>query len=189
MRRLAISLSVAALAVLAVAATVSAASPSPTPVPDQVRTRDTIPVLFGLTQTEIMALRQSGLTLAQIAAKQDIAEQTVIDALLARWASRIDAREAFGAITAIEAAQLKEQLALRAKAMVNQAALGGMQGAAVGAGRDAAGNGTQAGNGAGTGAGGGYMGGRGTGGNGAGGNAGAGNGTCNGTGAGAPANP
>lgn len=187
MRRFAISLSVAALAVLTVVATVAAASPSPAPAQDQVRTRDTIPVLFGLTQAEIMELRQSGMTLAQIAARQDVGEQTVIDALVGRWAARIEAREAFGAIGAVEALQLKEQLALRAKAMVNQATPGGMQGAAVGAGRGTAGDGTRAANGTGTG--GGYMGGRGAGGNGAGGNAGAGNGTCDGTGSARPVNP
>jgi len=178
MRRLAISLSVAALAILAVAATVSAATPSPTPVQDQIRTRDTMPVLFGLTQAEIMELRQSGLTLAQIAARQDVSEQSVIDALVARWALRIDNRLSYGAIDAVEAARLKEQLALQAKAMVNQTTLGGMRGAAVGGGRGMAGTGTQAGTGAG------YMGGRG-----AGGNAGAGNGVCNGTGAVVPTNP
>jgi DNA gyrase/topoisomerase IV subunit A len=58
----------------------------------------------------------------------------VIDALVARWTTRIDARVANGALTDAVAAELKTQLAVKAKAMVNQAAPGGMRGAAVGAG-------------------------------------------------------
>ncbi len=46
-----------------------------------------------------------------------------------------------GALTADQAAELKAQLAVKAKAMVNQAAPGGMRGAAVGAGPGAIGRG------------------------------------------------
>ena len=134
MRRIAISLSIAALAILTVVAAVSAASPAPTPAQDQVRTRDTLPVLLGLTQAEIMELRHDGLTLAQIAERQKVDPQKLIDAIAAQWTARIDARVANGGRTAAEATTLKSQVALRARAMVYQAPTGGMRGAAVGAG-------------------------------------------------------
>jgi hypothetical protein len=134
MKRILLSLTVAMIAILAVVATVAAASPAPTAAPDQVRARTTIPRILGLTQAQVMDLRQDGLTLAQIAERQDVDAQRLIDALVAQWGARIDARVANGALTTAEAATLKAQLATRAKAMVNQAEPGGMGGAAVGAG-------------------------------------------------------
>ena len=173
MKRLTIALTIAAFAILAVVATVAAAGPTLTPAPatDQVRTRDTMPAVLGLSQAEIMALRHDGLTLAQIAERQQVDPQVLVDGLVAQWSERIQARVAVGALTADEATALKTQLALKAKAMVNQATTGGMRGAAVGAGPNV--NGT-AGQGAGRGAGNG--GGMGTDG------AGGGTGTCDGTG-------
>ena len=134
MKRLSLALVGAALAIFAVAATASAAGPSPSPAGDQVRSRDIIPALLGLSQAELMDLRQDGLTLAQIAERQNVVPQKLIDALVQRWTLRIDARAQNGALTTDAAAALKEQVALRATAMVNQAPVGGMQGAAVGAG-------------------------------------------------------
>jgi len=174
MRRIAISLSIAALAILTVVAAVSAASPAPTPAQDQVRTRDTLPVLLGLTQAEIMELRHDGLTLAQIAERQKVDPQKLIDALVAQWSARIDVRLAAGALTADQAVALKANLAVQAKGMVNQETLGGMRGAAVGAGRGMGG-----GRGMGAGIGGGRMGGM----------HGAGDGTCPGIGPQATATP
>jgi hypothetical protein len=178
MKRLSLSLAIAGLAVLALVAAAAAASPSPsvTGDQDQVRDRSTIPTILGLTQAEIRELRQDGLTLAQIAERQDVDPQKLIDALTARWSARIDARVENGALTAAEAATLKTQLAVRAKAMVYQAVPGGMGGAAVGAGRGAM---DGAGMGHGANAGGGMGPGAGYGGNG---NAGNGSGTCDGTG-------
>ncbi len=144
MKRLSLALTGAALAILAVAATASAAGPTPSPAGDQLRTRDTIPTVLGLSQAEVMSLRQDGLTLAQIAERQKVAPQTLIDALVGQWSLRIDARVQNGALTTDAAVALKEQLTLRATAMVNQAPLGGMRGAAVGAG-PANGNGYGAG--------------------------------------------
>jgi hypothetical protein len=161
MRRLAISLSVAAFAILALVATVAAAGPTPSPV----QARDTIPTILGLSQAAVMDLRHDGLSLAQIATRQKVDPQKLIDALVAQWSSRIDARVANGGLTTTQAATLRVQLAVQAKATVDQAAPGGMRGAAVGAGPGAMG---VAGMGRGLG-----MGGRG---------AGAGNGLCDGTG-------
>jgi hypothetical protein len=138
MKRIGLSLAVAGLAILALAASVSAAGPR-TQAGDQVQARGTLAAILGLTQAEVMELRQDGLTLAQIADKQNIDPQRLIDALVAQWSSRIDARVANGALTDAEAAELRTQLAVKAKAMVNQAAPGGMRGSAVGAGPGAAG--------------------------------------------------
>ncbi len=90
--------------------------------------------ILGLSNAEIMGLRQQGLSLAQIAERQKVDPQRLIDALVAQWSARIDARLAAGAITADQAKTLKANLTVQAKAMVNQTALGGMRGAAVGAG-------------------------------------------------------
>ncbi|OGO54826.1 MAG: hypothetical protein A2V85_16740 [Chloroflexi bacterium RBG_16_72_14] len=138
MKRIGLSLAVAALAILALAATVSAAGPR-TQAGDQVQARGTLAAILGLTQAEVMELRQDGLTLAQIANKQGVDVQELIDALVARWTVRIDARVANGALTDAEAAELRAQLAVKAKAMVNQVEPGGMRGSAVGAGPGAMG--------------------------------------------------
>ena len=158
MRRLTLFLATGALVVLALAATAYAADPTPTPARDQVRARDTVATILGLTQAQVQDLRQDGLTLAQIAERQKVDPQKLIDALAAQWSVRIDARVANGGLTAAEATTLKTQLALRAKAMVYQAPTGGMRGMAVGAGPDAMGGrgmgqGPGQGNGAGSGTG------------------------------------
>ncbi len=128
-----------------------------------VQAMDAVADLLGLTRAQVQEQRQDGQSLAQIAAARNVDVQKLIDALTAQWRERIDTRVQNGALTAAEATQLKSQLELRAKAMVEQAAPGGMRGAAVGAG-PAAGNG--AGPGAGTGTG----------------QRGSGTGTCDGTG-------
>jgi len=141
MKRLTISVTVAAFVVLALVTTVAAASPAPSMAParDHIRAHDTIATILGLTQAQIQDLRQDGLTLAQIADRQKVDPQKLIDALAAQGSVRVDARVANGGLTAAEAATLKTQLALRAKAMVYQAPTGGMRGMAVGAGPDAMG--------------------------------------------------
>jgi hypothetical protein len=148
MKRLAIPLAGAGLILLLAAGAVAAATPPPTapvtivPVattapavtPAPVQAPVTIAAILGLTDAQVMALRQQGLSLAQIAERQKVDPQRLIDALVAQWSARIDARLAVGAITADEAKTLKANVAVQAKAMVNQTALGGMRGAAVGAG-------------------------------------------------------
>jgi hypothetical protein len=93
-----------------------------------------LPAILKLTHEEVMALRQQGLTLAQIAERQGVDPQVLIDALAAQWTVRIDERAALGLLTADQVTALKAEVAVRAKAMVNQAPLGGMRGLAVGAG-------------------------------------------------------
>ena len=85
--------------------------------------------------------------MAQIAERQKVDPQKLIDALKAQWIERIDARVANGAITASEATTLKAQVDLRAKDMVYKVTMGGMRGVAVGAGPTGMGRGmTGAGN-------------------------------------------
>ena len=137
----------AGLASLVLAATVAAADPTPAPSTTPVQTRDTIPAVLGMTQPEVQALRHDGLSLAQIAEKKKVDPQKLVDALAARWTSRIDARVANGALTGDEATALRAQVQTQAKNMINKVTLGGMQGAAVGAGpkaRAAGGSGTGA---------------------------------------------
>jgi hypothetical protein len=161
MKRILTSMFGAALVVLALVSTVAAAGPSASPGA-QAQDRDTIPAILGLTQQEIMALRHDGKSLAQIAESKGIDPATLVTALQAQWAERIDVRVANGALRADEAAALKSQLELRARDLVYRTTLGGMQGVAVGAGRGQ-------GNGAANGGGNGMM-------------QGAGSGTCDGTG-------
>jgi hypothetical protein len=140
----------AGLASLVFAATVVAAGPTPTPSPATTQARDTVPAVLGLTQAQVQALRHDGLSLAQIADKQKVDPQRLVDALVARWTSRIDARVANGALTGDEATKLKAEVQTQARSMVNQVTLGGMQGAAVGAGpRSGAGRGAGMANGTG----------------------------------------
>jgi len=95
---------------------------------------DAIADILGLTQDAIGDLRQDGLSLAQIAEKQRVDPQKLVDSLTVQWSTRIDARVENGALTADQATALKVQLVTRAKDMVYRTTLGGMQGAAVGAG-------------------------------------------------------
>jgi hypothetical protein len=133
MKRLTIALAAGALIVLAVAAVVLAAGPR-TQARAQSMSQTTLTEILGLSDEQVEDLRHDGMTLAQIAERQGVDEQELIDALKAEWSVRIEARVANGALTEDEATQLKTQLELRAKAMVNQATAGGMAGAAVGAG-------------------------------------------------------
>jgi lambda repressor-like predicted transcriptional regulator len=155
----------AGLASLVFAATVVAAGPTPSPSATTTQARDTVPSVLDLTQAQVQALRHDGLSLAQIAERQKVDPQRLVDALAAQWTSRIEVRVANGALTTDEATTLKADVQTRAKSMVNQVTLGGMQGAAVGAGpRNGAAGGSGVGNGPGP---------RGTG---------TGTGTCDGTG-------
>jgi lambda repressor-like predicted transcriptional regulator len=140
----------AALASLVFAATVVAAGPTPSPSATTTQARDTVPSVLDLTQAQVQALRHDGLSLAQIAERQKVDPQRLVDALAAQWTSRIEVRVANGALTTDEATTLKADVQTRAKSMVNQVTLGGMQGAAVGAGpRNGAGRGAGMGNGTG----------------------------------------
>ena len=139
MKKLSLSLGGAALVLLVLAGGVVAADPTASPG-TQVRARDTIPTILGLTQAEVTALRHEGLSLAQIAERQKVDPQQLVDALKAQWIERIDARVAVGAITAATAVTLKAQVETQAKDMVYKMTIGGMRGAAVGAGPTGAGS-------------------------------------------------
>jgi hypothetical protein len=152
MKSLAIPIAGAGLVLLLAAGAVAAASPAPaapltiapaattapgsTPAP--TTTTGPIAAILGLTDAQVMGLRQQGLSLAQIAEQQKVDPQRLVDALAAQWSARIDARLAAGAITADQARTLKANVAVQAKAMVYQVTMGGMRGAAVGAGPNGA---------------------------------------------------
>ena len=139
MKSLAIPFAGASLLLLLAVGGVAAATPAPTtPVTSPAATPATasgpVAAILGLTDAQVMELRQQGLSLAQIAERQKVDPQLLIDALAAQWTARIAARLAAGAITADQAKTLKANVAVLAKAMVYQVTLGGMRGAAVGAG-------------------------------------------------------
>jgi len=135
MKKLILMFGVASLTLLVVVGAVAAAGPRSGPAGGaQVRDRDALPEVLGLTQAQVMALRQDGLSLAQIAERQNVDPKELVDALVARWTERIEARVANGAITADRATELKNQVEVQAQNMVDKTTLGGMQGAAVGAG-------------------------------------------------------
>ncbi len=152
MKRLTILFSAVGLVLLLAAGTVAAASPgagapagnggsvsttAPNSAPARVQATNTLADILGLTEAQVMELRQQGLSLAQIAERQKVDPQRLVDALVAQWTERIDARLANGGITADQATTLRANVAVRAKAMVQQTTTTGMQGAAVGAGPNA----------------------------------------------------
>jgi len=156
MRRVIFALGGAAFGSLLLVAAVAAADPTSSPSPAASARIGTVSTVLGLTQAQIHDLRNDGLSLAQIATKQNVDVQKVIDALVSRWKERIAARVANGALTQAEATALQAKLNTQAQAMVSSTTPGGMQGAAVGAGpANGAGNGagTQARDGSGTGTG------------------------------------
>src|SRR3970282_2278119 len=60
--------------------------------------------------------------------------EKLVEALKVQFAERLEARVANGAITADRATELRSQLEVQARNMVYKTTIGGMQGAAVGAG-------------------------------------------------------
>jgi hypothetical protein len=153
MNRPILALAGATVLTLAAVASVAAADPTPAPAatpapvatPSEVNRGVMIPAILGLDHDALMALRQQGLTLAQVAERQQVDPQVLIDALAAQWTVRIEQRLALGALTADQAETLRAEVAVRAKAFVNQVPLGGMGRQAVGAGPAAgAGNGIHA---------------------------------------------
>ena len=131
MRKLIFSIGGAALVALMAVATASAAGPGQGAGSGQ---GTVVSPIVGLTQAQIRELRQDGLSLAQIAERQKVDPQKLVDALKARYLERIDARVANGGLTQAQATELKSQVELRAKDMVNKTTAGGMCGVAVGAG-------------------------------------------------------
>ncbi len=142
MRKLILSIAGAVLVGLMVVATAAAAGPHGQGAAGQ---GTVIPPILGLTQAQSRDLRQDGLSLAQIAERQKVDPQKLVDALKARYLERIDARVANGGLTQAQATELKSQVELRAKDMVNKTTAGGMGGVAVGAGNGRMGAGSGSG--------------------------------------------
>ncbi|TAJ99123.1 MAG: hypothetical protein EPO36_12585 [Chloroflexota bacterium] len=137
MKKLILAIGSASAALLLVVGVVAAVGPHSGAAGDQIRDRDELPGILGLTESEVAELRQDGLSLAQIAERQSVDAEQLVEALAARWTERIEARVTNGALTADQAAELRAQVELQARNMVNQTTLGGMHGAAVGAGAQA----------------------------------------------------
>jgi hypothetical protein len=138
-RRIRLAIGGATLLAAVFAGTVAAADPTPSPSPSS-EAGTTVSGILGLTQAEIADMRQDGLSLADIAVKQDVDPDRLVNALVERWTERIAFRAANGALTADEATALRAQLETHARDLVHRTTLGGMQGVAVGAGRGAAGS-------------------------------------------------
>ena len=141
MRRLFLATGAAALLLAMVVASVAAAGPmgrgfgAGSGTTERAGAQgEVITDLLGLSHDAIHALRNDGQSLAQIAEQQDVDPQKLVDALVAQWTERIEARVTAGALSPDEAATLTAQLETRARDMVQRTTLGGMQGAAVGAG-------------------------------------------------------
>ena len=138
MRRMMAAIGGTVLGSLLFAASVAAASPTAAPTSSPSATSGgTVASVLGLSNAQVRELRHENLSLAQIAARQKVAVQKVVDALVTQWTSRIQARVANGALTDAQAAQLRTQLQSRAQAAVSSTSPTGMQGAAVGAGPQA----------------------------------------------------
>jgi hypothetical protein len=129
MKKLWMAIGGAALIGVAMTATVLAAGPN-----GPAGVGGTIADLLGLSRDEVRDLRQDGLSLADISARQDVDPDVLVDALAARLNERIQARVEAGALSPDEATQLRSQVETRAREMVEATEPGGMQGAAVGAG-------------------------------------------------------
>lgn len=134
MKKLILSLSGASIAILMLVGAVAAVGPRSGPVGDQAQVRDQVPAILGLTEAQVMEYRQDGLSLAQIAERQNVDPQKLVETLKLQYTERIEARVANGAITADRATELRSQIEVQAKNMVYKTTIGGMQGAAVGAG-------------------------------------------------------
>lgn len=142
MRRIITAIGGTALASALLVGAVAAADPTPTPSPGATTAARPLTEVLHLDAAQIRELRVGGLSLAQIAERQQVALGDVIGALVARWQERIAARVANGALTTTEATTLTAQLQTKATELVERTTPGGMQGAMVGAGPEAgAGNG------------------------------------------------
>ena len=132
MKRFFLSLGGATVVALALAATALAGGPMGGNRPTDAGTIG--PSVLGLSQAQIQELRRDGLSLAEIADRQKVDAKVLVERLVARWTERITVRVQNGALTEAQATTLRNELQTRATDMVNRESLGGMQGAAVGAG-------------------------------------------------------
>jgi hypothetical protein len=93
-----------------------------------------VAAMLSLTRQQVQEMRRDGQSLSQIALRQKVDPQRLVDVLVAQWTERIDARVQNGGLATAQAAALKTQLAARARDFVDRTAPGGMAGSAVGAG-------------------------------------------------------
>ncbi|MFX4262732.1 hypothetical protein ACOBQJ_11060 [Pelotomaculum propionicicum] len=74
---------------------------------------------LGISMEDLLAARQSGKTLVQIAGEKGITEEQLVDHMMAEFNSKIDQKAAAGKITAEQADQLKQSMTERIKACLN----------------------------------------------------------------------
>lgn len=92
-----------------------------------------VAAVLSLTRQQVQEMRRDGQSLSQIAVRQKVNPQRVVDVLVSQWTERIDARVQNGGLATAQAAALKTQLGARARDFVDRTAPGGMAGSAVGA--------------------------------------------------------
>lgn len=144
MKRWTMAAGIAALALVAMVGTAFAVGPSGAGIREQARQTDTVSEVLGLSQEQVMALRQQGLSLAEIGLQQGVDTETLVTRLTEQARERIAAQVEAGVLQPDEAAQLQAQVEEQVRARISDASLGGqglMLGASLGAG---AGNGPEA---------------------------------------------
>ena len=87
-------------------------------------TFEAVTELTGLTEEEIIAERQAGKSLAQIAASEGVSEQSLVDAILAAKKAVVDGLVADGKITQEQADLMLARMAEQVKVSVNRTEVG-----------------------------------------------------------------
>lgn len=74
---------------------------------------------IGISKEDLIAARQSGKSMVQIAGEKGIGEQQLVDYLMEKFNTKIDQKVTDGKITSEQAGQLKQSMAERIKARLN----------------------------------------------------------------------
>jgi len=80
--------------------------------------------LLGISQSDLIAARQSGKSLVQIASEKGISEQKLIESITAQRSAQIDQLVKDGKMTQDQASLCKQQMTERIKANINRTSVG-----------------------------------------------------------------